>query len=351
MLYDYLYVDLPKVISLYSQLTGGVIESRETTNERAQSSDNKRSYDFRVFRHDAGGTADERSGIKEVIKPHHSILRELEEGLSSQGHLLDLDSLRPPSSLRNPEVRELLKTALCVKVTGRAVVEDYERIKSVAADFPAITKVVNTSIQAGVRRAPAFMDLESRIESIAHSAKQEKDRNRRAAAEAEVRKLRAEITDALAEVKTIDGVDQWILDGLRTWIDTFLPGIINLRVYPSLERADEHVFGHLKRECFEDTDAGSFHFTYGSVPTEPLSMIGVITSVPTELVDTFNPLAEFADGESGSAETVENGFRGLFRGFDGFEQMIRTCRFPRVLVQPLIVYRSVSANASLRKQR
>ncbi len=31
-LYDYLYVDLPKVISLYSQITGGIVESRETTS-------------------------------------------------------------------------------------------------------------------------------------------------------------------------------------------------------------------------------------------------------------------------------------------------------------------------------
>jgi len=38
-LYDYLYVDLPKVISLYSQITGGIVESRETTEEHAQSSD------------------------------------------------------------------------------------------------------------------------------------------------------------------------------------------------------------------------------------------------------------------------------------------------------------------------
>ena len=55
-LYDYLYVDLPKVISLYSQITGGVVETLETTQEQARSSDNKRAYDFKVFRHDAGGT-------------------------------------------------------------------------------------------------------------------------------------------------------------------------------------------------------------------------------------------------------------------------------------------------------
>jgi hypothetical protein len=38
-LYDYLYVDLPKVISLYSQITGGVVESRESTQENSRSAE------------------------------------------------------------------------------------------------------------------------------------------------------------------------------------------------------------------------------------------------------------------------------------------------------------------------
>lgn len=77
-LYDYIYVDLDKVISLYSQLTGGVVELREATSDRLRTSDNKRKYDFKVFKHDAGGTKQDSSGLKETIKPHHSLLSELE---------------------------------------------------------------------------------------------------------------------------------------------------------------------------------------------------------------------------------------------------------------------------------
>ncbi|MCI5119129.1 MAG: hypothetical protein D3913_14545 [Candidatus Electrothrix sp. LOE1_4_5] len=40
-------------------------------------------------------------------------------------------------------------------------------------------------------------------------------------------------------------------------------------------------------------------------------------------------------------EAVERGFRSVFRGFEGFEQMVRTCRYPRVLVSPLLVYRQM----------
>jgi hypothetical protein len=60
--------------------------------------------------------------------------------------------------------------------------------------------------------------------------------------------------------------------------------------------------------------------------------------------DAFDPLAEFQQEHLTNEQSVEKGFRGLFRGFDGFEQMIRTCRYPRVLVYPLMVYRSVIAS-------
>ena len=92
-LYDYIYVDLDKAISLYSQLTGGVVELRETQSEKSSSADNKRNYDFKVFKHDAGGTTHDREQDTTTIKPHHALLQELESELMSSGYLLDLDNI------------------------------------------------------------------------------------------------------------------------------------------------------------------------------------------------------------------------------------------------------------------
>jgi len=345
-LYDYLYVDLPKVISLYSQITGGVVESRETTLEHARSADNKRNYDFKVFRHDAGGNESDKSGIKEFIKPHHSLLVELEHELAAQGYLLELASNQ---SLREPKLRQMLSTSLCIKVTGRAVIEDYQRIKGVANTFPEVAKFINQSIESGIKDTAEYREIQGKLDDLTEQLKGEKDRNVRASHEAQLKKSKANLAGMISSVASVKGVDQWILDGLKTWIDAFLPGIINLRLYPSLERPDEQIFGHLKREHFEDRDQSSFHFTYGSVPTESISLIGIVTSIPTETEDVFNPLAEFAREDLANSESVETGFRGVFRGFDGIEQMIHTSRFPRILVQPLIVYRSVEPNASLKQ--
>lgn len=346
-LYDYLYVDLPKVISLYSQLTGGVVESRETTHEHGRTADNKRAYDFKVFRHDAGGTANDTSGTRELVKPHHAVLAELEVELTRQGYLLDLNAGNSERSLRDSALRQMLASTLCIKVTGRAVIEDYERMKGISKDFPEIAKLVNKSIESNLKDSPEYQGAMADIQALSIEIRQEKDRNRRAQKEERLRQIKRQIDDTLGSVSKVGVVDQWVLDGFRTWVDAFIPGIINLRLYPSMQRLDEQVFGHLKREYFEDPSTNSFHFTYGTVPTEQLTMIGIVTAIPTESPDSFDPLAEFQREGLQDNESVESAFRGLFRGFGGLEQMVRTSRYPRVLVQPVVVYRSVKPNSSL----
>jgi hypothetical protein len=109
------------------------------------------------------------------------------------------------------------------------------------------------------------------------------------------------------------------------------------------------LFGHLNTENFSIPSSTAFHFTYGSFPTEEFTMLGVVTSVPSENSETFDPLEEFEKNTLEDFESVERAFRGLFRGFDGMEAMIRTCRYPRVLVHPILVYRQTSPNKPINR--
>ena len=136
---------------------------------------------------------------------------------------------------------------------------------------------------------------------------------------------------------------------MKTWIDAFLPNITNIRVYPFADQHDEHIFGHLASTNFIIEDPTAFHFTYGSFPTERFTMLGIITSVPLNEQETFTLLQEFDKENLADYERVEKAFRGMFRGFDGIEAMVRTCRYPRVLVHPILVYRQSSSNAALQR--
>lgn len=348
-LYDFIYVDLDKIISIYSQMTGGIVEVLERSTESSRSADNKRNYDFKVFKHDAGGTKNDRNAIKEVVKPHHALLSETEEALATNGFLVDLTDSTIAKSFRDPEFRAQLKETFCIKVRGRAVFEDYERMKTIAADFPEVVKLVNKSSESNLLASQEYAELKSNLDAAENALQSIQDRNARSREKQRIAHVREELAKQVAKATKISAVDQWILDGMRTWIDTFLPGIVNFRVYPNLELPDEHVFGHLKKRCFEDAEFGALHFTYGSFPTEDLTMVGVVTSVPSEVGETFKPLAEFEKADLADYESVERAFRGVFRGFDGMEQMVRTSRFPRILVQPLTVYRGVASNPSLKK--
>lgn len=343
-LYDYIYVDLNKVISLYSQMTGGLVEVIERTTESTRTADNKRNYDFKIFSHDAGGTDVARSNSKETVKPHHALLKELEGDLLRSGYLADLTD--GPISLKDADFRAKLRNTFCVKVRGRAIIEDYERIKGIAAAFPQVMEVINKSTESSLRSSHAYLDLKGKLDSAEAKLKRITDRNERAVEARHVREMHQSLSILISSASKVEMVDQWILDGMKTWIDSFLPCITNLRIYPNPDRPDEHVFGHLKKSCFEDVDVSSFHFTYGSFPTEDLTMIGVVTSVPEDVGEQFKPLSEFNKTSLRDEESVEKGFRGVFRGFDGIEQMIRTCRYPRILVLPLTVYRSVAPNLS-----
>lgn len=340
-LFDYIYVDTDKVVSVYSQLTGGVVEIREAVSENTRNNDNKRKYDFKIFKHDAGGSSQDKEGLKEIIKPYHSFFSELEEELITQGHMIDLSKDGYNSKIKDDEFRSILKQTFCIKVTGRCVIEDYERIKSISSVYPDITNLINKSCETALKNSEQYKELIGIIEKQESEIALITDRNKKERAKALLKSKRKEFDSALTSQK-ISGVDQWILDGMKTWINAFLPGIVNLRVYPTSECMEVHVFGHLKKECFFDSDSNSFHFTYGSIPTENITLVGIITSVPTQKEDDFFPLKEFQNKELSNEEGIESAFRGVFRGFDGFEQMIRTCRFPRILVYPLLVYRKAA---------
>jgi hypothetical protein len=194
-LYDYIYVDLEKVISLYSQLIGGVVDVREVNKERVHSADNKRHYDLKVFKHDAGGTDQDKTGLKETIKPHHSVLMELEEELTRNGYLVNINDQAQAQSLRDPIFRTQLKSTLCPKVCGRAVIEDYARLKAIALAHPEIVQLINKSAQSNLKTAPEYLEYERRVARTRQEIKQTKNRADRARKEQQLRTLEKSAED------------------------------------------------------------------------------------------------------------------------------------------------------------
>jgi hypothetical protein len=269
----------------------------------------------------------------------------LSNKLEEKGHIINLSQFSDKSEvLKDSKIRNKISNSLCIKCKGRIVIEDYTRFKSIANDYPDIIKFINKSIEENLKQTKEYQKALDEINQIDTSSK---DRNQKAKKDYAKRNFKKKIEKEVKEAAQIDSIDEWILDGLQTWIDTFLPGIINVRLYPNTNQNDEHIFGNLNDEGFTISDKTAFHFTYGSFPTEEFTLLGIVTSVPNKSSEDFNPLAEFNKESLTDKESVENGFRGVFRGFDGMEEIIRTIRYPRVLVHPLLLYREATPNKAL----
>lgn len=313
-LIDYLYLDLPKLASLQAQVSGSATKSQVAAEQLANA--------------------------------HPSHLLALEAELAAQGYLLNLPFGSSTVSLRDPALRTTLATMLCVKVTGHAVIEDYPRLRKSLDALPDAVAFVNKSVQARIRTTDDFRQTELTIAAEAEQLKEDSDRDSRAATQSRIAQMKADLDEAISAAATATGVEQWVLDGMKAWIDTQLPDIINLRVYPSASRPDEQVFGHLKRECFTERRLESLHFALGANPTSHITLVGIVTAVPADGADAFDPLAEFDRDGLSNPQTLEKGYRDVFKSIDTLEKLTRTCYFPRVMVQPLMVYRSFAPNPS-----
>ncbi len=304
---NYLYADLPKLASLQSQLTG------------------------------------------KPVNPNIGVdLAGFEMELAAQGHLLDLSRDNPPRSLRDGALRKVLGHTLCLKVKGRAVLEDYPRLRQQLNSQPQTVLFANQSLLASLRSSDDFQQLEMMATALADQLKEEVNRDARAESQDRLRQVKSEMETALAAAATAHVLDPAVLEGLKTWIDTFLADTISLRIYPAIAAPDEQVMGPLKREHFTDDQMGALQFAQGTLPTEALTLLGIVTALPLQGEDVFNPLAEFEAESLTNAQQLEKNNRLALGHVGALAEHSRNCRFPRVMVQPLLVYRSFAPNLPTR---
>ncbi|AFT67370.1 hypothetical protein [Cycloclasticus sp. P1] len=349
---DFIYLDMEKVSSLYSQLSGGIVQSVEASSTSAENNKNLRNYDFKIFKHEAGGTDSESQALKEIRVSHHEIYNELENELFKEGYTAEIGVDITKEDIDSGEATKIFENALCIKTTGYVVLEDYERITRIAHNYEDITAFVNNSIKSVLNDNPEFKEITDQIDIMKDDIKKMKNGQAKTKKKNELNEFESNL-NALLDTSQIGKVEEWIIDGLKTWVRVFLPDVFNVRVYPFEDSNNFHVMSNVKRKFFLDDNTESVHYLFGSKPTIKVTMLGVITSIPQKDGDSFDPMKEFDEAnleeDGNEAQSVESGFRGVFRGFDGLEEMIRTCRYPRIMVQPIAIYRSVKPNKALQR--
>ena len=336
---DFIYLDIDKVSSLYSQLTGGIIQSIESSSLSSENNKNIRNYDLKIFKHEAGGTGTTQSELKETRVSHHDIYNELEKELFDKGYAIEIGKDVTKEDIQNGEATEIFEKSLSVKVEGRMILEDYEKLIRIAENHNDLVDFINQSIISNLKKSSQLKEMFDQIEGFEVELKSMKNGSKKTEKKQLLNTLKERI-DISVESQKVSKVDTWIFEGMKKWISVFLPNIFTLRLYPFDDISNFHIMSNLKKEAFLENDVETIHYLFGSKPTINVTLLGVITDIPKKDEDTFSPMKEFEEDFSNDTK-FESAFRGAFRGFDGLENLVRTCRYPRIMVQPIAIFREV----------
>jgi hypothetical protein len=125
-----------------------------------------------------------------------------------------------------------------------------------------------------------------------------------------------------------------------------MPERINFRVYPFESVPEFQVIANLKRDCFVDGNLENILFAYGIRPNVKLTIIGLITSIPSRNGTEFNPIIQ--GGTDKGNQDMGKAFQQLFSSMQGVENLVRFSQYPNITIFPLAVYHSISNSKSER---
>jgi hypothetical protein len=330
---DLLYFDFDKAASLQSQVEGGLPQTTEVAEDNGKNREAGVTLNVPAI----GGA---RLGVDYIEKRsvyqtrvlHHDLLTHLEETLRSGNLVRDLvaDPIQAPVSAE--AVQGEVARFPYVHASGSAVIEDYERMRSINDNFKSLVSFIVKCAEASVRNSQPYQELLTTVEDLESGAKGESNRVEKA----RLKSLAAQMKKQLDELAkpSVGAPDQWMVDGLHLWINTFMPRRIRLLVRPYAECPFE-LQCNLKRSCFVDDDLEHLLYGYGTRPTVPLVVLGLVTSVPPKVPEVEEPQVAHAEGRA----AMEQAFRRMFRALDGLESYSRFDRYPNVVVHPIAVYR------------
>lgn len=340
-LYDLIYLDFNKASSVYSQIKGGLISQIQSVIENTDNLSPSAGIDIKILKAQIGGISQEKTSLLETRTIHHDLLVKLESELKDAGFLLDLNEAGLKQNDSFDLTRNQLKQFDYVKVEGWATIEDYERLKRLAEKFNDISRFIKECQIDNSEVGDEVKKLHQQLEDFRKKVSKETNPNKKAQEQAKLKKLQSDFD----RITQADKIPDYLINGIQLFINTFLPGRINFRVYPFEEHPSFQLFANLKRECFIDTDIENLIFSYGSTPNIKLTILGLITSIPEKEGNKFDPLKEFdKDVEQTPEEIFERAFRGVFKGFEGLESFVRYSRYPNVTISPIAVYRNIKRN-------
>ena len=237
---DLLYLDFAKAASIWSQFDDGLLERTSITEDATRD----RSAGVKLG---VPGVADARLGTdyadkRSVLQSrtlHHDLLNRVEARLAKIGLVTDLAASLAASEDSSEAIRLLIEKRPYLKAAGQSVIEDYRRMLSRTTSFNDIVALVARSAHESVKKSDEYKQVQKLIEAAKSQVSDIKDRNARAAQKTRSDALEKKL-DELSR-PSLTGIEPWLADGIKLWINTYGPDRLHLRVYPFPSCPDFHV--------------------------------------------------------------------------------------------------------------
>jgi hypothetical protein len=320
---DFIYVDVERVYSLYSQLFKGIVDRIVDSLEGSE--DSTKSQRGPVLQGSVvESSVSELQRRTEVRVMYDEIYNRLEnrisEGVIDQ-RIVDKASLQ-----------EILSKTPYIKATGPAEIEDMQRMLMFMKDFNEMGVALAQCMIASLDDSAVEENVEAQLAHI-------KDRNERAKAKAKAKKQGDRKRRAQELAKTMNlQQDPDVLAALNLFAERFGADTLDITITPETGMAECAVRARADRRWLR-LQPDSIRALYGVYSQTPWTVFGHVTYLPGDSGPKpvgANPAAT----QSSETPSMRDPYRGMFHATGAFEKMFfeSHSRF-ELIVHPLAIYR------------
>lgn len=319
---DFIYVDIERLYSLYSQLFEGVAD--QIVQSYMDEATSKKSQKGSILKgEDIEKQVAEMSRRTENKFLHDHMYNLLEAELSR--------AIQEPSGINKDNYRDVLKEAFIVKVTGTAKINDFgratifiERLNTLTESFAALVVYDNETIAAKT-------ELEALMRSVPNSKEKEQIKK-------EINKLKDPKTYAREMGWS---VDETLIKSLRLIMDFGFPDAMQIVITPSNEDGGVDFTGVLDKRWLR-IQPEFLRALYGGAVEWNWTMVGQLTFMPgvTPLTQEDADKVGVPDNSLKDSISLKVPLQNVFERLRFFERMaLEGGKRIEIILSPLAVYR------------
>jgi hypothetical protein len=317
---EFIYLDVPKLFSLYSQVFEGI--SEKIVEERINqiiTGETQRSF---IKQAESASQALEASRRVESGILHDHMYNRLEKKIES--------TMIDASKINKEEIKQKLSEFPLIKISGRSEIEDYKRANFFFEKFNELGAAIAYSMISG------NPELEAQIQTL--------QKGLNSSGKAKRKQIESQISELRDPKKLAEKIglaqDSILLKNLKFLGELFNPDGYDVLITPA-NLPDLHYRGVLDRNWLRIAPHLMMQL-FGGQSEDPWSMVGTVTHIQGTYINLTKPLQNIGQKQINADENpmMLDAYRNMFRQSRILERMFIESKIEtEIIVSPIAIYR------------